>query len=336
MLGGYDMRIADMHCDTVSKIYKARGRGENLGLRANNFSVDLEGMRKAGYLLQFFACFIDMAEYDEPYEALMGMIDIFDGEIEKNTDLIGRVLCYDDIRRNTENNRMSALLTLEEGGALGGSIEKLHRIYERGVRLVTLTWNYENELGYPNYRGENEPDCGRARTDSGLKARGVEFVKEMERLHMIVDVSHLGDAGFYDVAANTSKPFAASHSNARAVASNVRNLTDDMIRILADRGGITGINFCPTFLRDGYTREEDCVSYISDMVRHAIHIRNIGGIEVIGLGSDLDGIGGRLEIDKCSRMALLGEALHDGGFSYDEVDLIMYKNVLRFIRDILK
>ena len=122
------MRIADMHCDTVSKIYKARGRGENLSLRANNFSVDLEGMRKAGYLLQFFACFIDMAEYDEPYEALMGMIDIFDGEIEKNADLIGRVLCYDDIRRNTEDNRMSALLTLEEGGALGGSIEKLHNI----------------------------------------------------------------------------------------------------------------------------------------------------------------------------------------------------------------
>lgn len=329
------MRIADMHCDTISKIYKARGRGEKLGLRANNLSVDLDGMREAEYLLQFFACFVDMAEYGKPYEALMGMIDVFDGEIEKNADLIGRVLCCDDIRRNTENNRMSALLTLEEGGVLGGSMERLHEIYERGVRLVTLTWNYENELGYPNHVGDNEPVCGRARTDNGLKARGIEFIREMERLRMVVDVSHLGDAGFYDVASNTTKPFAASHSNARALTSHVRNLTDDMIRILADRGGITGINFCPIFLRGSYTREEECVSYISDMVKHALHIRNVGGIEVIGLGSDLDGIGGRLEIDKCARMQVLGEALHDGGFGYDEVDLIMYKNVLRFLYDTL-
>lgn len=329
------MNIADMHCDTISKIYKARGRGENPELRANDLSVDLESMRSAGYLMQFFACFVDMAEYSEPYKTLMEMIDVFDGEIGKNSDLIGRALCYDDIERNMRDNLMSALLTVEEGGTFGGSIEKLNEAYKRGVRLVTLTWNYENELGYPNHIGENVDIYGRANTDSGLKARGIEFVREMERLRMIVDVSHLGDAGFYDVAENTRKPFAASHSNARGQTAHVRNLTDDMIRILAKRGGITGINFCPVFLRDGYTSKEDCVSYISDMVRHALYIKKIGGIEIIGLGSDLDGIGGRLEIGKCSLMPELGEALHDGGFSYDEVDSIMYKNVLRFLHEVL-
>lgn len=329
------MNIADMHCDTVSKIYKARGRGENPGLRANDLSVDLEGMKSAGYLMQFFACFVDMAEYDDPYRTLMEMIDVFDGEICKNGDLIGRVLCYDDIDCNMRNNLMSALLTVEEGGTFGGSIERLNEAYGRGVRLVTLTWNYENELGYPNHVGGDGNIYGRSNTDLGLKDRGVEFIKEMERLRMIVDVSHLGDAGFYDVAANTSRPFAASHSNARGQTAHVRNLTDDMIRTLAERGGITGINFCPVFLREGYTNKEECVSYISDMVEHALYIKKIGGTEVIGLGSDLDGIGGRLEIGKCSLMPLLGEALHDGGFSYDEVDSIMYKNVLHFLREVL-
>ncbi|MCM1309176.1 MAG: dipeptidase [Butyrivibrio sp.] len=329
------MRIADMHCDTISKIYEARGRGEKTCLRANNLSVDLEGMREAGYLLQFFACFVDMAKYGNPYEALMGMIDIFDGEIEKNADLIGGARRFEDIERNMGDGRMSALLTLEEGGALGGSMERLYEAYARGVRLITLTWNYENELGYPNYVGNGEPLYGRARTDSGLKPRGVEFLREMERLHIIADVSHLGDAGFYDVAANTSKPFLASHSNARAVTPHVRNLTDDMIRLLAKRGGILGINFCPIFLCGDFTSEEDCVSRVSDMVRHALHIREVGGIEVMGLGSDLDGIGGRPEIAECPQMELLGEALHSGGFSYDEVDLITHGNVLRFLRDVL-
>lgn len=329
------MRIADMHCDTISKIFKARAIGEDIRLRANDLSVSLDGMREAGYMLQFFACFVDIADYDEPFDAAMGMIDVFDGEMQSNKDIIDRVLCYEDIRRNTEAGIMSALLTVEEGGVFGGSIERLHRAYDRGVRLVTLTWNYENELGYPNYVGDSEPLYGRARTDSGLKERGIEFVREMERLHMIVDVSHLGDAGFYDVAMHTSGPFVASHSNARAVTSHVRNLTDDMIHILADRGGVTGINFCPIFLRDGYTTKEECVSYIDDMVRHALHIRNVGGIEVLALGSDLDGSEGQLEIGKSARMPMLAEALHAGGFGYDEVDRIMYKNVLRFLKDVL-
>lgn len=330
------MRIADMHCDTISRIYQARGRGESVRLRANDLSVDLEGMREAGYMLQFFACFVDLAEYENPYEALMGMIDIFDEEMAQNADLIGRLLCYDDLERNRSNRRMSALLTLEEGGALCGSFDNLYQAYERGVRLITLTWNYENEWGWPNHLGDKEPLYGRARTDTGLSTRGVELIREMERLRMIVDVSHLGDAGFYDVAANAKRPFAASHSNARAVAPHVRNLTDDMIRTLAGKGGVMGMNFCPIFLRGGYTSKEECVSRIDDMVRHALHIKKVGGIEVLGLGSDLDGIEGRLEIGKCSQMERLGEALHCGGFGYDEVDLIMGGNVRRFLRDVLQ
>lgn len=255
------------------------------------------------------------------------MVKLLKSEIDKHSDIIGLVRSSDDIRRNIADNRMSALLTLEEGGVLGGSIDRLHEFHEEGVRLITLTWNYENEIGYPNIidtvTGRCEPE-----TERGLKPCGIEIVKEMERLGMIIDVSHLGDAGFYDVACNTTKPFIASHSNARALAGHVRNLKDDMIRIIGERGGIIGINFCPAFL-DYDSGKED--SRVEDMVRHILYIRNLGGSDVCALGSDLDGISGRLEIDSCDKIHRLADALSSGGLSYDEIDKIMSKNLIDFL-----
>ena len=142
---------------------------------------------------------------------------------------------------------MSALLTIEEGGVCLGEIEKLREFYEAGARMLTLTWNYENELGHPaamqgdhwkNYRANEKRPLG-------LKERGFEFVAEMERLGMIVDVSHLSDDGFFDLCEHARKPFVASHSNSRAMCGHRRNLTDEMLRMLGDRGGVSGLNFCP-------------------------------------------------------------------------------------------
>ena len=146
---------------------------------------------------------------------------------------------------------MSALMTVEEGAVCQGEISRLRALYERGVRMLTLTWNFKNELGYPNVRmPENSqptfiPDLKTPNTKDGLTKTGIAFVEEMERLGMIIDTSHLSDAGFYDVLKYTKKPFVASHSNARTISASVRNLTDDMIRRLSERGGVTGLNFCP-------------------------------------------------------------------------------------------
>ena len=170
-------------------------------------------------------------------------------------------------------------------------------------------------------------------TEHGLKKKGIEFVELMEEIGMAVDVSHLGDAGFWDVAEIMKKPFAASHSNARAIAGHTRNLTDEMIRTIAERGGVMGINYCPVFLDD---REDGGTSRISAMVRHIKHIRNVGGIECIGLGSDFDGISGTLEIDSPSAVHLLEEALYRNGFTQTEVEKIFYRNVLRFYGDVWK
>ena len=138
----------------------------------------------------------------------------------------------------------------------------------------------------------------------------------MERLGVIVDVSHLSDAGFYDVAECTGKPFVASHSNARSVCGAVRNLTDSMIRILGERGGLTGLNFCPDFLTTPVIGKE------------------VGGIGCIGLGSDFDGIGGHRELPGAQTVPLLAEALGKGGFKASEIDKILSGNVLRVYREV--
>ena len=320
------MKIADMHCDTVSRVYYARQNGGEADLWDNDFSVDFKRMCAGNYLMQFFACFVNKAKSKDITADALGMARLFKAEAGMHGDVIGLVRSSKDIKDNIQNGRMSALLTLEEGGALQGSIGRLHEFYDEGIRLITLTWNYENEIGYPNHI--DGTSCS-PETEHGLKAAGFDIVSEMEKLGMIVDVSHLGDAGFYDVAQAAKKPFVASHSNARALAGHVRNLKDDMIRIIGERGGIIGLNFCPAFL--DYSDACNEYSRIEDMVRHVMYIRNLGGSDVCALGSDLDGISGKLEIDSCDKVYRLADALVKSGLSYDETDKIMSGNLIDFL-----
>lgn len=261
---------------------------------------------------------------------------------------------------------MSAMLTVEEGGVCKGELDKLRRLYEMGVRMLTLTWNFDNEIGHPNYDPQRKPGLVHAKAEwkkcetgtpqwrekrrelqrltddylhtpnltGGLTERGREMVEEMERLGMIPDVSHLSDAGFYDVLETTKKPFVASHSNARAVCPCVRNMTDDMIRRLSERGGVMGLNFCAAFLEEKPVGEKN-PGTIAALVHHAEHIVRTGGIEVLGLGSDFDGIDGHAELPGAEAMGRLWDALHKAGFSQDALDRIFYRNVLRVYRETL-
>jgi membrane dipeptidase len=152
----------------------------------------------------------------------------------------------------------------------------------------------------------------------------------MNRLGMIIDVSHLSDRGFYDVARLSSKPFTASHSNSRSIRDHKRNLTDDMIKTLAEKGGITGINFEKSFLSD-----KD-LSTVQDMAEHIMHIRNVGGIDVISLGTDFDGISPENEINNIGEIYKLIDALKKNKLSDDDIDKICSKNALRVIGDVMK
>lgn len=311
------MRVIDLHCDTILKLMQDK---EKLELKRNKFSVDIEKLNKANSLAQFFALYIDLKEGD-PLENCLEMLDKFYVEIDKNKDEIGIARDYEEILKNNESGKISAFLTIEEGGALKGKIHNLRNFYRLGVRLITLTWNYANEIGCSNCVPQNE--------DKGLTAFGEEVVYEMNRLGMMIDVSHLSDQGFYNVAKLSTKPFIASHSNARYVKNHSRNLTDHMIKSLANKGGVMGINFGKSFLG------ESSLSRLEDMILHIKHIRNVGGIDVLSIGTDFDGIEDGLEIDNIGQINKLVLGLQENGFSEEEIEKIFYKNTLRVIKEVL-
>lgn len=331
------MKVIDMHCDTISELYERQKKGEQGTLLENFLNLDLQKMQKGDYGLQNFALFTHLTKTDRPFEYAMKLVDAFYTEVKAHPDMIGVVTSYEEIERNWKEGRMSALLTIEEGGVCQGSLRFLRNFYRLGVRMMTLTWNFENELAYPNKIIWEGPDAGRCEPDTtrGLTKKGIAFVEEMERLGMIIDISHLNDAGIWDVFQYTTKPFVASHSNARALASHPRNLTDEMIRALGERGGVAGINFAIDFLRN-WKEGEQKKSLIEDLVAHMKHMKQIGGIGCVGLGSDFDGIPGELELKTAAEMPLLEDRMRREGFTGSEIEAIFHGNVLRVYKEILK
>ncbi|WP_125154338.1 dipeptidase [Clostridium rectalis] len=312
------MSIIDMHCDTIYKLMA----DESIGLRENNISIDLKKLKKANSKAQFFAMFIDKSEHSNVLKRFYSMVDKFLIEIHKNKDYISLAKNYNEMNENFLQDKISAFLTIEEGAALEGNIENLEKFYDLGVRLITLTWNYPNEIGYPNTQ-ENY-------MKNGLTEFGIEVVEKMNKLGMIIDVSHLSDEGFYDVAKYSNKPFVASHSDARFIKNHPRNLTDHMIKILSESGGVMGINFSSNFLGNSK------VSKIEDMITHIKHIKNVGGIDCIAIGTDFDGIGNEVEIKDFGEMDKLVISLEKNSFSQGEIEKILNKNAERVIKDTLK
>ncbi len=334
------MKVADMHCDTIADIHRFREKGEEICLSRNRLHIDLEKMEKGDYTLQNFALFVHLGRTERPFEYAMALLDTFYMEMEANADRIGVVRSYKDIEENQRRGRMSALLTIEEGAVCQGSLQYLRDFYRLGVRMMTLTWNYANELAWPNILNlEGSGTIGYVDTEHGLTETGIAFVEEMERLGMIVDVSHLNDGGFWDVIKYGKKPFVASHSNCRALVPDCpRDLTDEMLWALAERGGVAGINYCIDFLRSpsDWKEGETPKSLVSDMVRHMKHMKQVGGIGCIGLGSDFDGIGGELEMRSAADLPLLEAEMHRQGFVESEIEAVFHGNVLRVYRDVLR
>ncbi len=310
--------MIDLHCDTVLKLMDYPGTG----LAENSFSVDLGKLRQAGAIGQFFALFVDKQKYPDSFKRCQAMARLFLQELAVSPDYIRLVRNGRELRENHVAGRISAFLTIEEGGVLQGSLDTLQEFYHQGVRLITLTWNYPNEIGYSHLQSEE--------LASGLTAFGCELVEAMQALGMIIDVSHLSDQGFYDVASLVSRPFIASHSNCRSVTRHSRNLSDDMIHLLADKGGVMGLNFANHFLG------ASPVSRLDDMVTHVKHMRKVGGIDVIALGTDFDGINCSVEIAHSGQLPKLFHALRLQGFTEEEVEKIAWKNALRVIDDTLK
>lgn len=320
------MRLIDLHCDTIWRLM----REQNTNLQSNQFCVDVEKMKAAGCMAQFFACFIHMDEiteknrFDRGFQLALEMIARGKKEFDEYSKNISLALRCDDMIRNYASEEISAFLTIEEGGILNGDITRLDRLYEEGIRLITLTWNYENCIGYPNSRDSEI-------MQKGLKPFGVEVVEKMNELGMIIDVSHLSDGGFWDVLKYSKKPIVASHSNARSLCDHPRNLSDEMIKALADKGGIAGINLYPYFVN------KDGKATVQDIADHVWHMYQTGGEDFVAVGTDFDGFDeGELEIVHMGEMGKLYDAVKKRGLTERQMEKLWSDNVIRVIETDLR
>lgn len=321
--------VLDLHCDTLSKIIETKESPMDYNFINTNFHVDLNKLKCGNYLLQCFAVFVDTKNIRNPASKALDQIEIFHSLVNKYNGFMEQVFKYQDIEHNIKNGKLSAILTIEDGSLIGGDLNLLEAYYKLGVRIITLTWNYENDLGFPNVviKKGDKIFSQRANKFLGLKQKGIDFIKRMEELGIIIDVSHLSDGGFWDVYNNTQKPFIASHSNARKLCSHVRNLTDEMILAISKRGGVIGVNYNNDFLcNNGY--EGNRISTVKAIANHIDYISSIGGIEVVALGSDFDGIECELEIKDASYMSMLESELRNRKYTNTEIEQIFYKNAM--------
>lgn len=320
------MAYIDLHCDTLL-LKNFPDRPDTLA--ENSWSVDFRRMRTGGCAAQFFAVFLPTPNYfrknglprPDDWDYVRARIADLQEELQAHTDSIAFAGSAEELLRNRQSGRMSAFLTIEDGRLLEGNLENIPLLHSMGIRLISLTWNDPNCLGYPHSAQPEE-------MAKGLTPFGKEAVLEMQRNGIVVDVSHLSDGGFWDVLRLSERPVVASHSNARAVCGHTRNLTDDMIRALAEKGGASGLNFAPEMLSQTAGR-----SCIQDMIAHLQHFIQVGGEDFPMIGTDFDGIHGDLEIPSCGEMPLLFQAMKKAGMTERQIEKIAFGNALRIIQE---
>ena len=308
--------MIDLHCDTIMQLLDHPDSGD---LYRNTWKIDIEKLQKAHSKVQDFALFINLGEANDPYGRYEEMRNLCTSQIHLYGEHIQHVLSYQDVESVYEFGKIGALMSIEEGGVLGGDLDKLKQAYQDGVRLITLTWNYPNGLG--------EPHCGEQHKK--LTPKGIEFVEAMQDLGMIVDCSHLNDAGIEQLGDILDVPFVASHSNAREVTAHTRNRPDNLIKLIANKGGVIGLNFAQAFLGTSPIRR------IEDIVKHGLYLINKGGEDVIALGTDFDGIKPNTEIKDASEMYRLYDAFKEAGLSVEQCEKLFWKNADRLLKEIL-
>ena len=314
------MGIIDMHCDTLLAGWKKPERSFYDG----DTSINLKLLKENGSMLQFFAMYLPRKEMKtmDSYDILKGIYGYYQTQMETYSNLIKPVYSAQEALENEKNGFLSSLLTVEDGVFIDGKIERVKEVYDMGVRLITLMWNFENSVGFPC---SDDPEAH----IKGLKPLGIEVVEKMNELGMIIDVSHMSEGGFYDVARYSKKPFVASHSCARALCNHRRNLTDDQLKTIGNAGGIVGVNFECSFLKEGSDR-----ATFDQIIEHLLYMKDKAGIDAVGFGSDLDGIDDNGELVNYSGFKPLLERMEDK-FTYDEIDKICRENALRVMRDVL-
>jgi len=307
----------DMHCDSVSEAYKT---GRSLAKPCGQGHVDLPRLRQAGIKVQFFALFPDRIYY--PGRTLQQVLRLLDYATESFREDAGITVIRtrQDLQHCLATETLGAVMTLEGGEPLEGEIRILRALYRLGVRGLGLTWNNRNELADGVAEGQ---------TGGGLTRLGRQVVQEMNRLGMIIDVSHLSEPGFWDVLELSSAPVIASHSNCSAVWDHPRNLTDRQIKAIAEQRGVVGISLVPQFVGPQGAG-------LSALIEHIDHICSLVGDEYVGFGSDFDGLKDLIcGVNDVTDFPALVDGLRGRGYSQEAVARICGRNCLRVLEVVL-
>ncbi|MBW2261509.1 MAG: dipeptidase [Deltaproteobacteria bacterium] len=303
-------RVFDLHCDTV---YQGVTKGWDL--KKNKGAVDLGKLRKGAYLAQTFALWTPpmggwtyLKKLNHKFETWMTQ---YDGKI-------GLATTGQEILDREAEGRIAAVLSIEGLRPLDGEPEKIRALYEWGVRILGLTWWKSNEFA----GSSTDPDEEKR---AGLTEKGREAVRLANELGMVIDVSHASDEVVRQVAELSEDPFFATHSCARALKDHNRNLSDEMLKLIASRGGVVGVNTYVGFLSDDPAGTVKRSTYVD----HVMHMVGVMGVDHVALGSDFDGAKPPMGLKHAGQMQLLAHDLLDEGLSQKDVDKIMYLNALR-------
>ncbi len=315
-----NMFVLDSHCDTPSEIV----RGRDLSQDNATGHVDFPKIGRSCVDGAFFALYIP-AELDEneAMECAMRQYGAVADILAGNAGQAGVAISRSQAYKNKAEGRFSIFLGLENGSPIGKSIDRIKIFYDKGIRYITLCHSKDNEIC---------DSCASAvKRWGGLSPFGREVVAEMNRLGMLIDVSHVSDETFYDVLRYSTKPVVATHSCCRALCNHKRNMTDDMIKALAAAGGVIQINFYPYFLDAAYKEGGSIPSYtlIAD---HIDHVVDLVGVDHVGIGSDFDGIEVTPEgMEDISMMPKLFEELRRRGYSETDLEKIASGNFFRIL-----
>ena len=369
-----DAIVIDMHNDMPSKVlddgYDPDVR-HPAGFGRTEGNTDLPRLMESGLTAEFMSAFVD-ADYafktpDQSYARVGLYLDTIAAFARKHSDKLIFSTTAEDVRRAKREGKVAIFIGVEGGHAIENSLDKLRDLYRRGTRYMTLTWNNGNQwAGSSN--GMNNTRKG------GLTPFGRDVVHEMNRLGMLVDLSHVSDSTFFDAIAISTAPVIASHSSARALGLHPRNLSDDQLRAVAKNGGVVNVNFYSTFIdptfaaavekgraefrpiRDSIIKAEgdnettrrkvdDLAAArmaalpqtpLSVLIDHFDHIAKVAGVDHVGLGSDFDGVSALpIGMEDVTRLPRIAQGLLDRGYSESDVKKILGGNMLRVLDQVM-
>ena len=334
--------VIDAHNDTVLRlvekgpfITETRGKFDNIGDKNKFLSppltlseesessrIDLPKAEKGGINCLIFACWVS-PRYSNPLSRLFSYLDTLESEIQK-TEGIKPAKDYDGLQNNIKNSKISALISVEGGLPLHENLSVLRMLNKLGVTSLTLTHLHRNALG----------DGSACESDSHLTNFGREVINEMNQLGMIVDLAHINRKGFFDAIQESSDPVIVSHANVNSLTSHHRNLTDKQLVRLADNGGVIGLSFVSNFLQNSEGNEESTAS-IDDLLDNVDYLKDLVGIDHIGIGSDFDGGGELSDLHDISDLPKITKGLVQRGYSSGEIEKILGENFMRLFKEVL-